>query len=101
MTRRFVSPLQKIAQAQQETSTNNMETIHAYAGPPWAARVQVTCEPDREKAMEITNRAEGILITTSSSAKGDTVLSLNLGSQVNVRNASNNYLNTLRVPSQI
>ena len=31
------------------------------------------CEPDREKAMEIANRAEGILIATSSSAKGDRV----------------------------
>ena len=73
MTRRFVSPLQKIAHAQQETSTDHMETIHAYAVPPWTARVQVICEPDREKAMEIANRAEGILIATSSSAKGDRV----------------------------
>jgi hypothetical protein len=73
LTRRFVSPLQKIAQAQQETSTNRMETINAYIVPPWAARVQVTCDLDREKAIEMTNRAEGILIATSSSAKGDTV----------------------------
>jgi hypothetical protein len=72
-TRRFVSPLQKIAQAQQETAIDQMETIHTYAVLPWAARVQVLCEPDREKAMEMTNRAEGILIATSSSAKGDRV----------------------------
>jgi hypothetical protein len=73
LTRRFVSPLQKIAQAQQETSTDQIETIHAYAVPPWAARVQVICEPDTEQAIEMTNRVEGILIATSSSAKGDRV----------------------------
>ena len=70
LTQRFASPLQKIAQAQQETSTDRMETIHAYAVPPWAARMQVICDPDKERAIETTNTLEGILIATSSSVKG-------------------------------
>jgi len=73
ITRRFASPLQKIAQAQQETATDQMEIIYAYAVPPWADRVQVICEPDKERAIEMTKRAEGILIATSSSARGGVV----------------------------
>jgi hypothetical protein len=49
ITRRFASPLQKIAQAQQETATVQMEIIYAYAVPPWADRVREICEPDRER----------------------------------------------------
>ena len=73
ITQRFTSPLQRIAQAERETATDQMEIIHAYAVPPWADRVQVICEPDREKATEMANRAEGILIATSSSARGGVV----------------------------
>ena len=47
ITHRFASPLQKMAQVEQETATDQMEIIHAYAVLPWAVRVQVVCEPNR------------------------------------------------------
>ncbi|EED20229.1 hypothetical protein TSTA_034660 [Talaromyces stipitatus ATCC 10500] len=50
-----------------------METINAYAVSPWTDRLHMRGDYDREKAMRIANSAEGILIATSSSAKGDMV----------------------------
>ena len=67
--RRFTSPLQKIAQAQSDISTERTEVIQAYVIAPWENRVNATISPDREKAIETANAAHGILITTNSSER--------------------------------
>jgi ribonuclease HI len=46
-----------------------METIHEYALPPWKPRLRPRIEADRVKAAELANKASGIVIATSSSAK--------------------------------
>lgn len=71
--RRYVSPPEKIAAAQLEGSTNQMETIKPYAIPPWTKRLRVAYEPDREKAAAMASNTEGLLIVTSSSAQNDLV----------------------------
>jgi ribonuclease HI len=69
MTARFTSPLQKIAQVAEGARVDHMETIQEYALPPWEPRLRPTIEFDRVKATERANKASGIVIATSSSAK--------------------------------
>jgi hypothetical protein len=67
--RRFASPMQKIAQAQGEIAPERMEVIREFALPPWRNRVLVSCDPDRERAMEAARRLDGIVIATCSSQR--------------------------------
>ena len=67
--RRFVSPMQRIAQVQGETATERMEIIREYALPPWRNRIPVSCDPDRERAVEEAKRVNGIVIATCSSQR--------------------------------
>ncbi|KAL3704532.1 hypothetical protein TMatcc_008203 [Talaromyces marneffei ATCC 18224] len=72
-TRRFRSPLQRIAQSLEATVRERIETIQAFLVSPWTYRIQTICEKDREKAIELTNQAVGILIATSTSARAGLV----------------------------
>jgi hypothetical protein len=65
--RRFLSPLQRIADAFHETPTAAIERIQPYTVAPWEARVRVHIE-DYE-----TPISEGIQIATSSSARNGMV----------------------------
>jgi hypothetical protein len=65
--RRFLSPLQRIAETFHDTPMAAIECIHPYALAPWEARVRVHIE-DHE-----TPVSEGIQIATSSSARNGLV----------------------------
>ncbi|RKK97848.1 hypothetical protein BFJ70_g17589, partial [Fusarium oxysporum] len=49
-SRRYMSPLKKLALAYEGSGTERMETIEAYAVPPWYNRVPLVREADREAA---------------------------------------------------
>jgi len=66
---RITSPLQKIARAHRHTPTDRMEVIQPYVVTPWEDRLPATIDPDREKAIEVANSTQGILIATSSSER--------------------------------
>jgi hypothetical protein len=68
-TRRFRSPLQRIAQSLEATASGRIETIQAFTISPWTYRIHTICERDSEKAIELANKAVGILIATSTSAR--------------------------------
>jgi ribonuclease HI len=68
-TVRFTSPLQKIARVAEGVRVDRSEIIHEYALPPWEPRLRPTLEADRGKAVELVNKASGIVIATSSSEK--------------------------------
>ena len=67
--RRFISPLQKIAQAHEEVPTDAVETIQEYAISPWEPRIPAVINPDSERAAEVANCISGICIATSSSER--------------------------------
>jgi hypothetical protein len=46
-----------------------MEVIQPYVVTPWEDRLPATIDPDREKAIEVANSTQGILIATSSSER--------------------------------
>jgi hypothetical protein len=71
--RRFVSPMQRVAQAQREIATERMEIIQEYALPPWRDRILVLFDPDRESAVEAAKRVKGVVIATCSSQRGGMV----------------------------
>uniref|UniRef100_A0A093W270 Putative RNA-directed DNA polymerase from transposon X-element n=1 Tax=Talaromyces marneffei PM1 TaxID=1077442 RepID=A0A093W270_TALMA len=56
-TRRFRSPLQRIAQSLEATARERIETIQAFSVSPWTYRIQTICEKDHEKAIELANQA--------------------------------------------
>ena len=59
--RRFTSPLQKIAQEMAGANTVRGEEIHAYAVPPWKARMTVKIE----KGLDIETRGLAIAMSAS------------------------------------
>jgi hypothetical protein len=61
--------MQRIAQAQGETATERIEIIREYALPPWRDRIPVSCDRDRERAVEEAKRVDGIVIATCSSQR--------------------------------
>jgi hypothetical protein len=67
--RRFVSPLQKIAQAHHSTPMDGMEIIKAYAIAPWEPRLPAVIESEPDKATRLANDARGMRIATSSSER--------------------------------
>jgi hypothetical protein len=71
--RRFVSPLQRIANAHQGIPVDRMETIHPFALGPWEERVQLMAEDGAEKVTEAANAGWAVRIATSSSARNDMV----------------------------
>jgi ribonuclease HI len=88
-TRRFRSPLQRIARAPEATVTTTewIETIQAFTIPPWTARIQAIYEKDGEKATQIAKKAIGILIATSASARSGIV---GMGGYIRDTQADNN-----------
>ncbi|KAL6399565.1 hypothetical protein AUP68_18115 [Ilyonectria robusta] len=50
-----------------------METIQAFALPPWYRRLPIGYDLDRDMATEAANRMEGILVATSASEKAGRV----------------------------
>jgi hypothetical protein len=69
MFQRFVSPLQRIANAYQGVPVNKMETVYPFALSPWEKRMHVMIEPDREKAADKARNTQGITIATSCSQR--------------------------------
>jgi hypothetical protein len=67
--RKFISPLQKIAQAHEGVPTDAVETIQEYAISPWEQRIPAIIHPDSERAVEVANCISGICIATSSSER--------------------------------
>ena len=67
--RKFISPLQKIAQAHEAVPTDAVETIEECAISPWEKRIPAIINPDSERAVEVANCISGICIATSSSER--------------------------------
>jgi hypothetical protein len=67
--RRFTSPLQRIAQAHQNTPTDRIEVIQPYVIPPWEERLPAIIDLGTEAAVQVANTSRGIRIVTSSSAR--------------------------------
>ncbi|KAJ3453213.1 hypothetical protein MRS44_018868 [Fusarium solani] len=67
VSRRYLSPLKRLALAFEKSGIERMETIQAYAVPPWHSRVSLVCEADREAAIAAANDAKDIVIATSAS----------------------------------
>ncbi|KAG7402487.1 hypothetical protein Forpi1262_v018933 [Fusarium oxysporum f. sp. raphani] len=72
-SRRYMSPLKKLALAYEGSGTERMETIEAYAVPPWYNRVPLVCEADREAAKIAAKNVNDIVIATSASDREDLV----------------------------
>jgi ribonuclease HI len=72
-SRRYMSPLKKLALAYEGSGTERMETIEAYAVPPWYNRVPLVCEADREAAKIAAKNVNDIVIATSASDRGGLV----------------------------
>ncbi|KAH7460569.1 hypothetical protein FOMA001_g19559 [Fusarium oxysporum f. sp. matthiolae] len=72
-SRRYMSPLKKLALAYEGSGTERMETIEAYAVPPWYNRVPLVCEADREAAKMAAKNVNDIVIATSASDRGGLV----------------------------
>src|SRR5204862_1238631 len=68
---RFLSPLQKIAQAHQPME--EIETIQAFAVSPWEKRIDIIVKSDCTEAAKMATDAQGIVIATSSSEKNGIV----------------------------
>ncbi|KAF4415370.1 reverse transcriptase [Fusarium acutatum] len=66
-SRRYMSPLKKLALAYEGSGTERMETIEAYAIPLWYNRVPLVCEADREAAKIAAKNVNDIVIATSAS----------------------------------
>jgi hypothetical protein len=66
---RFTSPLQRIAHAHQNTSTDMMEVIRPYMVAPWEERLPVIMNLGTEATTNSANTICGIQIATSSSAR--------------------------------
>ncbi|KAM5527229.1 hypothetical protein FOXYSP1_20498 [Fusarium oxysporum f. sp. phaseoli] len=72
-SRRYTSPLKKLALAYEGSGTERMETIEAYAVPPWHNRVPLVCEADRGAAKIAAKNVNDIVIATSASDRGGLV----------------------------
>jgi len=68
-----MSPMKKLALAQEGNTIERMETIQAYTLPPWHSRLPIGYDLDRDMAMETASRMEGILVATSASEKAGRV----------------------------
>ncbi|KAJ3455686.1 hypothetical protein MRS44_017168 [Fusarium solani] len=73
VSRRYISPMKRLALAHAESGIERMETIQAYAVPPWHGRVLLECETDREAAVAAADSADDIVIATSASDRGGLV----------------------------
>ena len=65
--RRFLSPLQRIAQLHHPTT--DIETIQPFALPPWEKRIAVIVQSDRDEAAQVARDALGIVVATCSSER--------------------------------
>ncbi|KAM6514322.1 hypothetical protein FALCPG4_18909 [Fusarium falciforme] len=72
-SRRYMSPMKKLALAQEGNTVERMETIQAYTLPPWHDRLPIGYDLDRDMATETASRMEGILVATSASEKAGRV----------------------------
>jgi len=71
--RRFISPLQKIADTYHNLPTGRMETILPYALAPWEKRIRVDIPADRDEALTQARTCKGVIAATSSSRKNGLV----------------------------
>ncbi|KAJ3455074.1 hypothetical protein MRS44_013674 [Fusarium solani] len=65
--------MKRLALAHTESRIERMETIQAYAVPPWHGRMSLVCEADREAAVAAAESADDIVIATSASDRGGLV----------------------------
>lgn len=71
--KRYVSPMKKIAETQKGNTSEEIETINAYALPPWQRRIRTWCELDRYTTTEVIRRMKGIIVVTSASERAGVV----------------------------
>ncbi|CAM1503401.1 Fc.00g081770.m01.CDS01 [Cosmosporella sp. VM-42] len=72
-SRRYMSPMKKLALAREENTVERMEAIQAYTLPPWHSRLPIGYDLDRGVATETASRMEGILVATSASEQAGRV----------------------------
>jgi hypothetical protein len=70
---RFISPMQKIASMHQDAAMDRLEHIKPYALEPWVPRLQASIDVDIARALGRARQAGGIRVTTSASARNETV----------------------------
>jgi hypothetical protein len=66
-----MSPLQRIALAHQPIE--GIETIKAFAVPPWEKRIDIIVIPDHQEAAQAARDAQGIVVAVCSSEKNGIV----------------------------
>ncbi|KAI1839409.1 hypothetical protein JX266_014380, partial [Neoarthrinium moseri] len=71
--RRFMSPVQKMAQTCQGVAVDRLETVRPHVLAPWEARIPTTTDVAREQARDAAERQRGIIISTSSSQRNNLV----------------------------
>ncbi|SCV61221.1 uncharacterized protein FFFS_15790 [Fusarium fujikuroi] len=67
VSRRYMSPLKRLTLAHDGSGIERMETIEAYAAPPWHGHVSAICEADHEAAVAAARETNDIIIATSAS----------------------------------
>ncbi|KAG6980395.1 hypothetical protein BFJ68_g17223 [Fusarium oxysporum] len=82
VSRRYMSLLKRLVLVHEESGMRRMETIQAYAVPPFHNRVSLVCDADCEAAIAAANDADDIVIATSASDRGGLV---DMGCIINYR----------------
>jgi hypothetical protein len=72
-SQRFTSPMRKLALRQEEKAVERMETINAYALPPWHRRLPVGHDNEPEVAIGLARRMDGILVAVGASGEADRI----------------------------
>src|SRR5438477_49296 len=73
MTKRFKSPLQKIAQTFEKLDLSKVETVTPFCIPPWQERPVVYIPEDRDKAAELAKNHAGLAVFTDASSRNGLV----------------------------
>jgi hypothetical protein len=72
-SKRFRSPLQKIASTYGNAVINRLEIIEPYVLAPWEPRLQATINTDEISTIAIATRTNGLCIATSASTRNEVV----------------------------
>ncbi|KID81406.1 hypothetical protein MGU_11230 [Metarhizium guizhouense ARSEF 977] len=62
-----------MAELYKEVAGQRLEVIQEFAIEPWERRIPVLCYADRDKATQLTRKARGVVVSTSSSERGGIV----------------------------
>jgi ribonuclease HI len=72
-SKRFISPLQKTANAHRDVAINRLEVIEPYVLTPWEPRLRTSRYTDKTRMLVTTSQTKGFCITTSSSLRNGLV----------------------------